>query len=172
MRTNLMIMLGIVALAAVWRLVPHPDNMAPVAAMALFAGARLSHPLARYALPVAAMVISDLLIGFHSTMGFVYVGMLFAVLMGSFLRDRGIGAYAGASVANSLVFFLVTNFGVWQATGMYAADLSGLAASYLAGVPFLWKTLAGDLFFTLSFFALFSLVDQRVAPRMEAGAHR
>jgi hypothetical protein len=166
MRINLMIMLGIVALAAVWRLVPHPDNMAPVAAMALFAGARLSHPLARYALPVAAMVISDLLIGFHSTMGFVYVGMLFAVLVGSFLRDRGVAAYAGASVGNSLVFFLITNFGVWMMSGMYAPNAGGLVASYAAGLPFLWKTLAGDLFFTMCFFTLFSLVDHARARRL------
>lgn len=172
MRTNMLVMLALVAMAALWRLVPHPDNMAPIAAVALFAGARLGNPALRVLLPIGAMLVSDLLLGFHATMGFVYVAMALGVLIGSFLKERGIAAFAGASVGNSLIFFAITNFGVWQATGMYAADLSGLAASYTAGLPFLWKTLAGDLFFTMAFFALFSLVDHRVAPRMEARAQR
>lgn len=172
MRTNLLVMLALVAMAAVWRLVPHPDNMTPVAAVALFAGARLGHPALRLLLPVGVLLVSDLMLGFHNTMLFVYAAMAIAVGLGSFLRDRGPLAFAGASVGNSLIFFAITNFGVWKVSGMYAPGIDGLVTSYMAGLPFLWKTMAGDLFFTLTFFALFSLVDHARHATIGQEAHR
>lgn len=159
MRLNLMAMLGLVAFAALWRLFPHPENMTPVAAVALFAGARLRNPAGRFLLPLGAMFLSDLVLGFHATVWFVYGAMVGGALLGTWLRGRGILSYAGMSVANSLLFFVVTNFGVWAVTGMYSANAGGFISCYAAALPFLWKTLAGDLFFTMAIFALFSLVD-------------
>lgn len=160
MRITHILILCLLVLAACWRIVPHPDNMTPVMAVALFAGIWLRTPWMRFMSPLAVLLVSDLLLGFHNTMLFVYVAMLLPVLMAPLLRNKGISTYAGASLVNSLFFFTVTNSGVWLVSGMYSADVAGLVQCFTMAVPFLWKTLAGDLFFTVTFFAAFSLAQQ------------
>ena len=89
----------------------------------------------------------------HSSFAVIALG-------GVVLRQRGLLAHTGGAVAAALLFYAVTNFGVWAAGVLYPADASGLLASYAAGLPFLWKTLAGNVFFTVLFFAVFQLVER------------
>lgn len=163
MRASQVLILCLLALAAVWRLIPHPDNMTPVMAVALFAGIYLQQTWLRLAAPIVVLLVSDVLLGFHETMPFVYGAMLLPALFGPLLRGRGVSFYAGASVTNSLIFFLVTNAGVWLVSGMYSLDLAGLLQSLTMALPFLWKTIAGDLFFTLLFLAAFMLLGEQDA---------
>lgn len=88
--------------------------------------------------PVATMIISDLFLGFHPTMLFVYVSMAIIVWMGTLIKKPAVGNVLLASVASSILFFIVTNFGSWAADayGLYADDFSGLIASYTAALPF------------------------------------
>ncbi len=160
MRTTHFLLLAVLVLAAFWRILPHPDNMTPVMAVALFAGLYLNNPLLRVAAPIVTLLVSDLVIGFHDTMLFVYAAMLVPVALGPLLRDRTVPWFAGASVANALIFFVITNAGVWLVSGMYSHDLAGLLQCFTLALPFLWKTMAGDLFFTISFFALFGLLQK------------
>src|SRR5207244_12303142 len=95
-----------ILLAAVSRLLPHPPNVTPVAAMALFAGAQFSHLAAACAVPLAAMVLSDMLLGFHSTMPFVYGSFLLFVLVGTQVRWlKTLFAGMSASLARAGRFF-------------------------------------------------------------------
>ena len=160
MRKILWLLLALAVFTLLWRVLPHPFNMTPLAALALFAGARARDPRLRFGIPMLALLFSDLLLGFHATIPFVYGAMLLIVLIGTLLRDRGYAFFALGSVAGSLTFYLVTNFGVWLVAGYYSPDLTGLLASYVAGLPFLLKTLAGDLIFVSLFFTLFALVDR------------
>lgn len=142
-----------ILIAAAFRLVPHPMNMSPIAAMALFAGAELTGRRWAVAIPLAAMLLSDALIGFHSLMPAVYGAFALTVFLGrGLLRSDSPRAstYAAASVASSLAFFGITNFAVWfEGSGVvYPATASGLAACYVAGLPFLQNALVGDLLFT------------------------
>lgn len=164
-RMTALSLLCLLALAAFWRVLPHPDNMTPVMAVALFGGLLLRNTALRFLVPLGALFLSDLVLGLHATMPFVYVAMLVPVLIAPALRGRGAAAFAGASLVNSLSFFLITNLGVWAVTGMYAPTLAGLAECFLMALPFLWKTVAGDLFFTLAFLALFSLTPARLPVR-------
>ncbi len=88
--------------------------------------------------PVATMIISDLFLGFHPTMMFVYVSMAIIVWMGTMIKKPAVCNVLLASVASSILFFIVTNFGSWAADayGLYADDFSGLIASYTAALPF------------------------------------
>lgn len=157
---------GIVLLAACLRLLPHPANVAPIAAMALFGGAYLDK---RYALvlPIAAMLVSDMFLGFHPMMPFVY---------GSFLLTGGIGMWLSshkhpvtifaASLVSSLLFFLITNVGVWLVGGLYPKTFAGLETCFIYALPFFRNTILGDLFYTGIFFGageLFILHSSRVA---------
>lgn len=149
----------IILFAVTLRLVPHPPNFAPIAAMALFGGAYLNR---RYALvvPIAALLLSDLVIGFYSplVMVSVYGSFVLTGLMGLWLKKRkSAGNVVLTAMGASILFFLVTNFAVWAA-GAYARDLSGLAQSYVMGLPFFRNTLLGDLFYTGVFFGGYELV--------------
>lgn len=169
MRSNLTLMIGLAAFTLLWRVVPHGWNMTPVLALALFAGARLQVPALRFVLPLTVMLLSDLLLGFHDTMLYVYGALLLVVLMGQGLGGKAsLPGHAGMSVAGSMMFFLITNFGVWMSGALYPMTAEGLVSSYVMALPFLWKTLAGDLFFVVMFFAAFRLISDSARAHIPA----
>ncbi len=164
--------------AIVMRLIPHLPNFAPITAAALFSAAYLPKKYI-FIVPLAAAAISDYLLLYinpfgspvlnfselqpigalvNSTTAWVWASFMISGLIGLLLRRKqGIIRVGSVSLLASLQFYLITNFGVWAA-GAYARDLSGLVASYVAGLPFLNWTVLGDLFYTFSFFALYAIV--------------
>lgn len=158
MNPRLVLIFSLILFGALMRLVPHWPNFTPVAAMALFAGATLQRKSVAFIIPLGAMLLSDLILGFHSYMPAVYISFILTVIMGFLLQRRLQAGYiAGAAVASSLVFFLITNFAVWLGSPFYSQDATGLLACYTAGLPFLRNGLAGDLFYTGVFFGSFYL---------------
>ena len=149
---GLILPVSIILVAALLRLVPHPANVAPIAAMALFGGVYLNKRLA-LALPLAAMLASDLFLGFHNTMPFVYGSFIITGFLGFWLREHKRPATVlGVSFLSSLLFFLITNFGVWVMGGMYPNTFAGLLESYFFALPFFRNSLFGDLLYTGLFF--------------------
>lgn len=143
-----------ILLAAAARLLPHPPNVTPLTAMALLGGAYLSRGQALL-LPLAALFASDLVLGLHATVPFVYGSFVLVALLGTLLRaDRRPGRLAVAALASSALFFVVTNLGTWLVAGLYTRDLQGLAACYAAALPFLRNSLLGDLAYTALLFGL------------------
>jgi hypothetical protein len=162
MRTRLISLSIIVFSIAVFRLLPHPPNVSPVAAMALFGGVYFTDRRLAFVLPFAALLLSDLLIGLHDTMLFVYAGFALTVLVGIYIRSKlSVTRIAMATVFSSLLFFALTNLGVWLTSGMYPATASGLTQAYVAGIPFLQNSLLGNLAFTALMFGGFALLQQR-----------
>lgn len=148
------------------RLLPHPDNVTPVAAMALFGGAIFSNRFIAVIVPLAAMLVSDLFIGFHNTMWSVYLSFGLSVLLGMALQNnRSIATTAAASIASSIIFFLITNFAVWYSDVFYPQNFAGLMTSYGAGLPFFRNSVFGDLFFTAVLFGGYHLAVNRF-PRL------
>jgi small-conductance mechanosensitive channel len=149
---------GVISLLAMSRLVPHPPNAVPVAAMALFAGAFFSNRILAYFVPLAAMVLSDLVLGFHSTVWYVYAGVVITVLIGGVLKRISILRVSVAAIVASILFFLITNFGAWLHHGMYPQNLNGLSQAYTAGLPFLRNSVLANLVFSyLVFYGLNAL---------------
>ncbi len=158
---SLVLIVGMVLAAALFRLFPHPPNFTPVAAMAIFAGAHIADRRLALLVPLAAMFASDALIGLHSAIVLVYVGMAISVVIGMQLKNKiRITTVAGASVLSSVLFFIITNFGVWLTTGMYAPNVSGLIASYVAAIPFFQNSLLGDALFSGLLFGGFALFSK------------
>ncbi len=152
-RTRALVIVGMVLAAAVSRLLPHLPNFTPIAAMALFGGARLADRRLAFLVPLAALFLSDLVIGLHAGMPFVYGSFALIVGLGLRLRERRSALpIAGAALAGSLLFFVVTNFGTWAVGGIYPRTPAGLAACYLAAIPFFGPTLAGDAIYTTLLF--------------------
>ncbi|MGI8706220.1 MAG: DUF6580 family putative transport protein [Sphingomicrobium sp.] len=149
--------------AAALRLLPHPPNFSPIAAMALFSGAFLPRQTLAFIAPLAALFLSDLVLGFYPEIVFVYLGVAATVLIGWVIARRKTMLRVGtAAVAGSVLFFGVTNFGVWLLSGGYPRTVEGLIACYVAAIPFFQNTLAGDLFFAALLFGGFALAERLV----------
>ena len=168
--TRLIALLSAIAAAAALRLVPHPPNFSPIDAMALFSGAYLARRGAiAFAAPLAALLLSDLVLGFYHGMATVYFAVALIVLLGSFtLRRVSVLRVGGAALASSILFFVVTNFGMWLSSGIYPRTLAGLEACYVAAIPFFQNTVVGDLFYAALLFGGVKLAG-RLVPRLRAG---
>jgi hypothetical protein len=134
------------------RFLPHPANFAPVAAIALFSARYLPKKLA-FILPLSIMFISDLFLGFYGLeMIFVYGSFVLAGIIGLLSRHQKISSFIPfSSFSSSIIFFLVTNFGVWLTTTMYAKNLVGLSSCFILAIPFFRNTLVSDLLYTTIF---------------------
>jgi len=160
---RLIAILAAILVAAALRLVPHWPNFTPIGAMAVFGGAYFGKRALAFAAPLGALLVSDAILGFHSGMPFVYGSVALIVLLGWAIANRITPlSVAAAAVASSVLFFAVTNFGTWLASGMYPQTLAGLAACYVAALPFFQNTLAGDLAFSALLFGGFALLEQRL----------
>lgn len=148
--------LALILLGAGLRFVPHPANVAPIAATGLFAGTYLNR---RWALlvPLIAMAASDVIIGFHNLVPFTWGSMMLCGVIGLWLRRRvTVARLVAGTLLGSVLFYLVTNWAVWQFTPLYARTAEGLLASYIAAIPFFRNSLLGDLFFSGALFGVYA----------------
>ena len=162
--TRLVAIVAAIFIAAALRLLPHPPNFSPIDAMALFSGAYLGRRGLAFAAPFGALLLSDAVLGFYPGVEWVYASVAAIVLIGWFVASRkSVLAIGSGALAGSALFFLITNFGVWLGSGMYARTPAGLIACYTAAIPFFQNTLAGDLFYSALLFGGFALL-QRLIP--------
>lgn len=169
---RILVLFGILLLAALFRLIGTGlPNVSPVAAIALFGGAYFTNRKLAFALPLAVLLLSDLFIGFHDTMWAVYLSFAAIVGIGMLVgHSKSPLAVTAGSLSGSILFFLVTNFAVWMGSGYYAQDLTGLAHSYIMGIPFFHYTLLGDLFFNGVLFGGMAWLTARFPKLAEARA--
>jgi hypothetical protein len=152
----------LVVLATAMRIAPHPWNLTPVGAVALFSGAAFDRKRWSFAVPLVSLFLSDIVIGFHSLMPVVYGAFAASVLMGMLIRRVTPQSVAAGAVASATLFYIVTNFAMWTVSTIYAKTLAGLVACYIAGIPFYGTMLAGDLLYSAALFGTFALAERRV----------
>jgi len=154
------IALGLMLLAVSLRVLPHPANFAPVAAVAIFGGALLPRRFA-VAVPLAAMMASDLIIGLHDLIPITWgCYALIALASSVWMKKPAFGRGLGLALGGSVLFFVVTNLGVWWTSGMYARTAQGLERCFTLAVPFFRATLLSDLLYTGALFGLYALANQ------------
>jgi hypothetical protein len=136
------------------RILPHAAGVWPVAASALFAGRVLRRPMLAVIVPTTAIVLSDLALAPDDWRVSLVVCAAATVpaFAGMLARRGGMVPVVIGSVASSLLFFMTTNFAVWIFGNMYPATPEGLAQCYVAALPFLDRTVLGDLFWVAAFF--------------------
>jgi hypothetical protein len=156
-----------IAIAALTRVLPHPPNFTAVGAMALLAGACLSNRLLSLLIPMIALFITDLALGFHNTMWAVYGATGLTVMLGWLISKRqNFLNVTAASLASILLFFLITNSAMWVvgffvSDGFYPQTLTGLTASIAAGIPFLDESMISQLLYTGVLFGAFHFLRVR-----------
>jgi hypothetical protein len=160
---RLILVVLVIAAAALMRILPHPPNVSPIAAMALFAGAQLADRRLAYLVPFSAMLLSDLVLGFHGQMGLVYGSFAAMVWLGGRIADRQRALpVLAATLGGTAVFFLVTNLGVWAFDGLYPRTWDGLVICYVAALPFLQNSLLGNLLYAALLFGGWRLAERRL----------
>ncbi len=164
----------LIFIAALSRLLPHPPNFSPIEAVALFGGAYFVKRHWALLVPLVAMFLSDMVLGvlnggiywgYFASAGYllVYACIALSTLLGFGLRGKvGASGVLSYSLAGSLLFFVVTNFGAWLSDPAYPKTLAGLGAAYVAGVPFFQWTVLGTLFYAALLFGGFELLRSRV----------
>ena len=162
LKTRILIVSSIIiilALSNIW--FSQIPNISPIAAIALFGGAFLNEKKIGLLIPIGALFLSDLFIGFHGSMWSVYLSFALIVMIGSRIKKPSFLNVIGASITGSLLFFILTNFAVWTQGQMYSMDLSGLLTCYEMAIPFFRNTLLGDLLFTTSLFSVYYFAQQK-----------
>ncbi|HWQ82193.1 MAG TPA: DUF6580 family putative transport protein, partial [Ignavibacteria bacterium] len=148
----------LIVFAVFSRLAPHPPNFSPITAIALFSGVYLDRKFA-FTVPIIAMIISDYFIGYHSLLWLVYLCFIAIAFLGLYLKKRKTFVrIAISALASSVIFFIVTNFGVW-ASGYYGLTLSGLYECYVMAIPFFRNTLSGDILYTGVMFGCYEIMN-------------
>ena len=159
-KTKLVISAVLVCLGVACRLLPHAWNFAPIVGIALFAGVYLGRNYA-IGVPILAIVIGDLFIGFYEwqLMLIVYGCYVAAGLLGVLIKKhKSLETVIAGSIVASIIFFLATNWAVWQFSPWYAKSVEGLIQCYALALPFFRNTLLGNLFYTSVLFGSYEVV--------------
>lgn len=172
--SRLLFLIALVAGAIFTRMLPHPPNFTALGATAIFAGATLNR---RYAfwVPLAVMVLSDALIGFHPFVWAVYLAVVLSTLLGTVLKPTSsVFSFMGMGAVSAFVFFGITNFAVWAGQGafpqpLYPPTFEGLIASYVAGLPWLLNMILGDIVFAALLVGAARL-GEKMSPRLRPSA--
>lgn len=142
-------LIALIVAVSLYRIFPHPHNITPVMALALFAGTYFDKKWMAFGVPLVSMFLADLFLGLHNTIIFVYGAMAVAVVIGFWLHNRVSSLKViGATIGSSLVFFLISNFSVWLVSGYYSKTWAGLIECYTMALPFLQRSMMGDLLFS------------------------
>ena len=171
-KAGLIFIISVIVSGAFFRFIPHWPNFTPIAAMALFGGAYLGRRHLAFMIPFAAMFLSDLLLGLHKDMWAVYLAFGITVFIGTLIRNNvKVISIISASLASSVIFFLLTNFAAWLSSPIYPQNFAGLMESYIAGLAFFnngslglsffMNEIAGSLFYNGLFFGVFALAVQK-----------
>ena len=161
-KTMLVSFTSLIAFLVLARVIPHPPNFTPVLGMAIFAPFLFRDLFVAIALPLAAMVVSNLILGFHSSMFWVFLSIALITCGAHWAKMHAptLMKTAGLVVAGTFSFFIITNFAVWAMGGLYPMTLEGLMACYIAGIPFYGNTLLSTALFSAVFFGLTKWVNQ------------
>lgn len=135
-------LIGLFFISTLLRLIPHPPNITPIGGISILSGVYLRGYL-RYLLPIIPMILSDFLLGFSSITLWVYLSFMTITLFTSLTKKTGVLTIG----VSSLIFFGLSNWGVWSLGG-YGYTLEGLLLCYTLALPFLVNTLVGDLVYT------------------------
>lgn len=159
---------ALLLLAVFSRLVPHAPNFTALGAVAVFSAYFFRSRREAIAVALAALLISDLVIGFYPYVAWVYGAFLLTMLVGRALAKASRLSWSltiGANVVAALVFFFVTNFGVWATGTLYARTTAGLVECFVAAIPFFGNTLASQLIFGVALFGSHRFLETRRQPK-------
>lgn len=154
MSKKIIICLSIFFSLAISRLIPHPPNFTNLIALSFYIPVFLG---VRY-LPVLLLsfALTDFIIGYHLTTHWTWGSIFLIGLLAKFVPNNVALRLAGASLS-SLIFFVITNFGVWT-SGLYEQTFAGLQKCFILALPFFQANLISTLIFSIFFEIAYKLI--------------
>ena len=147
---------GLILILALSRLMPHPDNFTPIIALAIMSSYFFRNVNFSYTVMLFSMLLADFFIGFYSHMLFVYLSLFLIVLI--FFKISKKINYKNLFIFSffaSVIFFLISNFGVWLVGNLYERNINGLIECYFMAIPFFKNTFLSTLIFSYSAFIVY-----------------
>ena len=156
-----MLAISLIIIGILLRFIPHTANFTPVAAIAIFAGVYLNKKQALI-VPLLLMVLSDIFLGMHNVVLFTWGSFILVTLIGFWAKDhKTVKGIVSTSVVSSVLFYVITNFGVW-AMGWYPLTAKGLLDCYILGLPFLRNFGVATLVYAAVFFSAYEFIARKV----------
>ena len=138
----------LILILALSRLIPHPPNFTPIIAVAILSGYFFKNLYLSFLVLITSMIVADFFIGFYDNMLVTYMTLIFISFtfykVGSRLNYKNLFLF---SLFGSLIFFIITNFGVWALGNFYEKNLKGLIECYILAIPFFGNTFLSTLVF-------------------------
>lgn len=159
-KKSFLLIVAIIALAAASRLMKHPPNFTPIAAISLFGGWYLAKKYFVF-IPLLAMFLSDIFIGFYDwrLTAVVYLSIAATFFIGYLLRKKMTWRRVlVGSLSGSIMFFITSNLAVWALYEWYPHTLAGLSSCFVMALPFFKNSLAGDIIYSIVLFGAYQLV--------------
>ena len=168
MKNNDIIYFGlIIVVVSLLRFVPHPPNMTPVIAVSILAVTWFKRPVFQFGFPLLIMLVTDMFLGFHSLIPVVYGALVCSAFTGFILKKKlSFSRVLGSGLMASILFFCITNFGVWAFSSMYPKTVLGLLACYSAAIPFFHNTVIATVGVLFGVFGLNSAVKRWIQPKL------
>ena len=182
----------LILFAALTRLLPHYPNFTAIGAIAIFGGATIHDKKYAILLPLAALFISDIILqimssslplawgvtGFYGKgQIFVYGSFILIAWLATFIKNKNVVNLSFAGIWSGVLFFLISNFGVWLSSTFYPPTFAGLIESYTAGLPFyngdffgsfFFNTILGNMFFLAVLYGAYNLVVKPATSKVVA----
>ena len=163
-KNNLIIIVPIILLMIFFRFITIIPNFTPIISLILFLTLLVKNIRLCIFLIMFAQIFVDYYIGFYDSIFFVYrTYILLAILSHHFIAEIKLIKILNASIVGPVIFYIITNFGVWFTMDLYSNTLSGLITCYVAGIPFLKTMILSTIIFSMTLFALFSLIKKNSA---------
>ena len=160
--SQLMLVIGLIIIAAGLRLITnylHIWNFTPIIAMALFSGATVRNKKFAFIIPLAAIILTDAILGFYQGIFVTYFALIAITFFGFLLQNRiKVVPVILGSLGASLIFYLVTNFALLYPQALYPHTWSGIMDSYTLAIPFFKTAIAGDLIYSGILFGSYELI--------------
>ena len=146
MKDKIFYLIFFVLVLAFSRIIPHPQNFTPILASSIMAPLLIKDRSFGIAIPVIAMFISDIFIGFHPYQFAIYLTLISIGIL-SPMKNNSIHLGVMA-IGGSVLFYITTNFAVWIIWDFYPKTIEGLISCYTLALPFFKNTLISTLIFT------------------------
>ena len=145
------------------RLIPHPPNFTPIIAMAVMSGFFFRNIYLSLTTLFISMLLADIFIGFYNNMLFVYLSLLlisiifFKINYKINYKNLLIFAFTG-----TLIFYLISNFGVWAMGSLYEKNMNGLINCYFLAIPFFKNSIISTIIFSYATFFAKNYMEKKI----------
>ncbi len=144
------------------RVVPHPPNFTPILAGIIFLPFIKKDFIFSMIVPIVVMLISDLIIGMHSLMFWTYLPILILSFLAFYFYQDSFRRVINLAIFSPIIFFILSNFGVWVNSAKYSRDFSGLVECYIYAIPFYASSAISCILFSIVFYLIRQLIFKKI----------